>query len=70
MAERSAMASGLSLSENETGGGGCRTSSGGPCRYAFSPEARSVEVKRGVIGEYGGAAGVGGLSPYWPFVAG
>lgn len=70
MAERRAMASGLSLSENETGGGGCGTSSGGPWRYASLPEARSVEVKRGVIGEYGGAAGVGGLSPWWALVVG
>lgn len=63
MAERRAIASELSFSENDPGGGGCGTSSGGPCRYTLLPEARSVEVKRGVIGEYGGAAGVGGLSP-------
>ena len=64
IAERSAMASGLSFSENGTGGGGLGKSSGGLCGYWPWLEARSVEVMTGVIGEYGGAAGEGGLSPY------
>ena len=57
IAERSAMASGLSLSDIGTGEGSLGGSGGGATWYPEWLSGSVVEEKTGVIGEYGGAVG-------------
>lgn len=62
IAERSAIASGLSFSENGSNGGGRGADNGEPYCICDSDSGMEADGITGVMGEYGGATGDGGLS--------